>query len=452
MATITFGGLATGLNTNSIVDGLIGVERRPITLLQKQQGKIKEKVSLYQDLSSKIGALKTAATKLSTAAGFYVKAAKSSNEAVLIATSSSNAVAANHTVTVNTLARGTTLASGTFGDTNFTTVGTGTLDITVGTTTTSIPISGTNNTLDGVRDAINNSGADVHASIVTVNAGATPSYRLVVSGKNTGLVNAVTVDESGLSGGTAPGFTETQAALDADLLVDGIPIARATNLVSDVIPGVTLDLKSAAPGAPVQVTVNNDTEAIKVQLDDFVAKYNDVMNFITEKTKFNSVTEQGGPLIGDSTLRTLRRSLQTLITTPSAGTPSILGEIGLATQKDGTLSVDGAKLSAALETNLAGVGNLFLAASGGLAKAIITYSDNAIRLGDGVLTARIDGAQNEIKNIDDRIAKKEEALVRLEQDLIRKFTSLETLVSQINTQGNFLAAQIENLAAQLRRN
>jgi flagellar hook-associated protein 2 len=325
------------------------------------------------------------------------------------------------------------------------------LAITVGTTTTNITVNSPNNSLAGLRDAINDSDADVTASIVTVNAGPTPSYRLVVSGKKTGLENAVSISEAGLSGGTGAGFTVTQAADDAALLVDEIAIARAGNLVSDVITGVTLDLKSASPGNEIQVAVNNDTKAIEGQLTDFVAKYNEVMTFIAGQTKYDTAAEQGGPLIGDSTLRTLRRTLQLVITTPVTGAPAILGEIGIATQKDGTLSVSSAKLSDALASNLEGAGNLFLAASNGLAQSVIDYSDDAVRLGDGILFARIDGAHNEINKVAARIAAKEDQLDRLEQDLIRKFAALETLVSQINTQGNFLTQQLAALNGQLKK-
>jgi flagellar hook-associated protein 2 len=451
MSTITFGGLATGLNTTSIIDGLLAVERRPITLWQQQQVTIEQKVDSYQQLSGKIGALKTAATKLSTPSGFFIKTAKSANENVLVATSSSNADAASHSIVVNRLARASTLASTPFSDIDTTTVGTGTLAITVGTTATNITVDSTNNSLEGLRDAINESDAEVTASIVTVNAGPTPSYRLIVSGKKTGLENAVSISEAGLSGGTLPGFTVTRAAEDADLLVDEVAIARAGNLVSDVITGVTLDLKSASPGNEIQVVVNHDTKAIEGQLTDFVAKYNEVMTFIAEQTKYDSAAEQGGPLIGDSTLRTLRRTLQSVITTPVTGSPAILGEIGIATQKDGTLSVNSAKLSDALANNLEGVGNLFLAAGGGLAQSVIDYSDDAIRLGDGILTARIDGAHDEIDKVAARIAAKEDQLDRFEQDLIRKFAALETLVSQINAQGNFLTQQLAALSGQLKK-
>ena len=449
MATITFGGLATGINTAAIIDGLVAVERRPITLLQNQQARLSNKIKLYQELSGKLAGLKTAATTLSTAASFFVKAAQSSQKDILLASASSSAEAANHNITVSALARSSTLASAPFSDTDTTAVGTGSLAITVGTTTTNIPVDATNNTLDGLLAAINDSDADVTASIVTVNAGASPSYRLVISGKNTGLINAVSIDETGLSGGTAPGFGVTQAASDATLSVDGISIARAANRISDVIAGVTLDLKSTS-ATVVQVTVGDDTEAIKKQLDDFVKAYNAVASFIAEKTKYDSASQTSGPLIGDATLASLKRSLQSVITTPVAGSLSILSEIGIATQKDGTLAVNGAKLDAAIASDLAGIGNLFTAA-GGLAAAIIQFTDNATRLGDGILSGRVEGAQGQISKIGERIAREEDRVSRIAEDLTRKFTALELLVSQINNQGNFLAQQLAGLNSQLNK-
>jgi len=333
------------------------------------------------------------------------------------------------------------------------TVGTGTLAITVGTTTVNITVDSSNNTLEGLRDAINDSGSEVNAAIITVSAGTTPTYRLVVSGRNTGLVNAATIDESGLTqgaGATAPGFTTTQAAQDANLLVDGIAVARSTNVISDVIPGVTLDLKNTS-ASEIQVTVNNDNETIKKQLNDFVSAYNDVITFINDKTKYDSATSTGGPLIGDATLRSLKRNLQSRITTAVSGTPAILADIGVTTQKDGTLAVDNGKFDAAVETNLTGVGNLFLDATNGLATGITNFADSANRIGDGILSARIGGAQDQIKRISDQIARKEDALTRLQDDLTRRFTALETLVSQLNTQSAYLTQQLAGLSGQLNK-
>ena len=447
MGTITFSGLSTGINTASLIDELVKIERQPITLLERRQTTLQKSVTLLQDVSGKLSALKSAATKLSMTANFFVKKAASANEALLGVTAGSNADVGNHLITVNTLARASTVASASFANITTTRVGTGTLRITVGATTTDITLDSSNNTLQGLRDAINNSGAKVTASTILENAGVTPSYRLVVAGKDTGTINAVSLDTSGLTlggGDVALGFTTTQAAQDASLLVDGIAITRATNTISDVITGVTLDVKGTS-ASPIQVTVNNNTEAIKTQLSDFVKAYNDVQSFIATQTKYDSNSQTAGPLIGDSAVRTLQRSLQSVLTTPVTGTPSILAEIGVATQRDGTLTVDDAKLTSALQTNLAGVSNLFLATTNGVAKATVDFVTSATRFGDGLLSGRVSSIQDTIRGISKQIARKTDDLERFRDTLVRRFASLETLVSQIQGQGQFLTQQIAQL-------
>ncbi|MBI4522631.1 MAG: flagellar filament capping protein FliD [Deltaproteobacteria bacterium] len=426
------------------------VERQPITLLETQQTKLEKNLTLYQELISKIAALKTAATKLSTAASFFVKKVSSSNETVLTVTASSGAEVGSHSVTVDGLARATILKSASFSDTNTTTLKQGTLTITIGSSSTNITVDSTNNTLQGLTDAINGSGAAVTASIIAENAGATPTYRLVVAGKNTGTINAVTVNENGLTGsGTRPGLTASQSAADASLTVDSISITRSTNTISDIIAGVTLELKSTS-ASEIQVTVAHDADAMKTQISDYVKAYNDVMSFISTQTKYNTDAKKAGPLLGDSALRTLKRSLQSIITSPVSGSPSILSEVGITTQKDGTLAVNDAKLSNALQTNLTGLSNLFLATINGVAKATMTSADNATRTGDGVLAARIEGTQEVIDRLQNQIDRKEAALEQLREDLTRRFAALETLVSQLQAQGQYLTQQFLALNNQRR--
>jgi flagellar hook-associated protein 2 len=442
MPLITFSGLATGINTSELIDALVGVEHRPIDLLQNQQSELESKLSLFNDLNSKLAAVKTATEKLSTSSRFLVKKASSSNEAVVVATVGSNAAAGSHSVTVGTLARAATQASANFSSST-SNVRQGTLAITVGTTVTNITVDGTNNTLDGLKSAINGSGAAVIASIVQVDA---TNYRLVVTGKNTGTANAVTIDESGLTTGTdpLPGFTVTQAATDASLTVDGIAIARSTNVVSDVITGVTLDLKSLS-AAEVQVTIANDTGAIKTQINDFVKAYNDVQSFIHEQSKYNSESRTAGPLIADFTVQTVKNFLRTALGAAVPGSPSTLTEIGIKTGTDDSLTVDDTKLTNALANNLTQVSAIFVDVTNGVAQKMLNSISDLTAAGDGILTARIDGAQGNIDALGDQIAKKETALELFRDGMVRRFASLESLVSQMKAQGSYLSQQLLSL-------
>ncbi|HEY3302995.1 MAG TPA: flagellar filament capping protein FliD [Candidatus Binatia bacterium] len=443
LPTINFSGLATGIDTGALIDALVKVERRPIDLLEFQMGNLEFKLSLFNDLNSKLAALKTAAGKLSTSASFFVKKASSSDDSVVSATAGSNASAGSHSITVTSLAQAATQASTGFSSPT-SNIRQGTLNITVGTTTTPITIDGTNNTLDGLKNAINASGAAVTASIVQVDA---TTYRLVVTGKNTGTANAVTIDESGLTTGSdpLPGFTVTQAATNAVLDVDGIVgINRSTNTVSDVITGVTLDLKSLS-AAPVQVAITNDTTAIKTQVNDFVKAYNDVMSFIHEQTKYDSKSKSGAPLIADSTTQSTQGILRMALGTMVAGNPASLADLGFTTNTDNTITVDDAKLTDALANNAAGVSNLFIDATNGVAVKLAASVDSLTAPSSGILTARIKGTQDSINDIEDNIAEKEDRLDQFAQALVRRFSVLEALVAKLKAQQDYLTKQLASL-------
>jgi flagellar hook-associated protein 2 len=443
LPTINFSGLATGIDTGALIDALVKVERRPIDLLELQMGNLEFKLSLFNDLSSKLAALKTAAGKLSLSSSFFVKKASSSDDTVVSATAGSNAASGSHSITVTSLAHATTQASTGFSS-PASNVRQGTLNITVGTTTTPITIDGTNNTLDGLKNAINSSGAAVTASIVQVDP---TTYRLVVTGKNTGTANAVTIDESGLTTGPdpLPGFTVTQAATNAVLDVDGITgINRSTNTVSDVITGVTLDLKSLS-AAPVQVAITNDNDAIKTQINDFVKAYNDVMSFIHEQTKYDSKNKSGAPLIADSTMQSVQSMMRMALGTFVTGTPATVTDLGFTTNTDNTITVDDVKLSDALANNAAGVSNLFTDATNGVAAKIAASVDTLTLPSSGILTARIKGTQDSIDDIEDNIAEKEDRLDQFTQALIRRFAVLEALVAQLKAQQDYLTKQLASL-------
>jgi len=439
LPTINFSGLATGIDTGALIDALVKVERRPIDLLEAQMGALEFKLSLFNDLSSKLAALKTAAGKLSTSASFFVKKASSSDDSVVSATAGSNATAGSHSITVTSLAHATTQASAGFSSPT-SNIRQGTLNITVGTTTTPITIDGTNNTLDGLKNAINASGAAVTASIVQVDA---TTYRLVVTGKSTGTANAVTIDESGLTTGSdpLPGFTVTQAATNAVLDVDGIAgINRSTNTVSDV----TLDLKSLS-ATPVQVAITNDNDAIKSQINDFVKAYNDVMTFIHEQTKYDSKSKSGAPLIADSTMQSAQSILRMALGTMVAGNPAALADIGFTSNTDNTITVDDVKLTDALANNAAGVSNLFIDATNGVSVKVTASVDSLTAPSSGILTARIKGTQDSIDDIEDNIAEKEDRLDQFTQALVRRFAVLEALVAQLKAQQDYLTKQLASL-------
>jgi flagellar hook-associated protein 2 len=395
MSTINL--LSSGLDVQTIVDQLIQVERAPIARMETQSGTLQSRIKALQSLNTKLSALldklnnalfKDETAPLNLPAGFErrfaksifaVRKAASSDESAVLASAAKGASVGSYAVTVSSLAKARTEASGNFADTDTTTVGTGTLVIQVGTKdAVTINVDETNNTLEGVRQAINNANAGVSATIL--NDGTSAPYRLLITAKATGTVNAFTVTDS-LSGGQSLGLTETQAAVDAQFTVNGIRLTKSTNTVSDVISGITFTLK-AITAAPVEVTVENDTDAAIAGVKELITAYNEVNSYANSQAKYDADKKQAGILAGDVTLRNTLQRIQESLTGQIAnnftGGLQYVGEVGLKVNSDGSLSLDEAKLKSALESDLTGVAGLFLGDGAAATAESISASDSRV--------------------------------------------------------------------------
>ncbi|MBI3608261.1 MAG: flagellar filament capping protein FliD [Nitrospirae bacterium] len=371
---ISANGVASGLDVNSIVGKLVALERRPIENSQGEQTAFKVRLSAFAGLRSTLSSFKSVLDSLKSLSTFLSQSATSGNEAIVKASASASAVAGTYLVEVKQLAQAQKLSSSGYATSNATAVGTGQLTITVGTgSAVAVSINSTNNTLEGIRDAINAAKADVSASIL--NDGT--NYRLVLTAKNTGQANTIKVtaadndgnntDTLGLSNLAydtgAMNLTQTQAAQNATLKVDGIDnISKSSNTVTDVISGVTLTLVSAAVGTTVSIKVSDDTATVKKSIESFVGEYNKAIRELNKLQSYNPDTKSAGTLLGDATVRSLVEKLQSLVgrSVPGlSGSSSSLAGIGVTTQKDGTLSINAVKLDTALATSTTDVGKIF---------------------------------------------------------------------------------------------
>jgi flagellar hook-associated protein 2 len=300
--------------------------------------------------------------------------------------------------------------------------------------------------LSGLKDAINNSGAAVTASIVNTGTSSSPSYKLIVQGKNTGTANDVTVSFAVSDGGSNPftgGGDVVQAADDARFTVNGLSLTRSSNTVSDAIPGVTFSLLKDG-GASASITVGSDTSAIKDKIKQLVDSYNAVTKVVGDQFTLNAATGRQGTLAGDAIARASVARLRTALGNASGGDGSIrsLSDIGIRFQKDGSLKLDDAKLSSALSSNPQGVQNLFLNTENGIGKRLPAVVDGLINSVSGSVTARQKGIDASIASLEKKIAKEEVRIADYEKRLRAQFTSLEKLVSQLNQQGDFLSQKL----------
>lgn len=416
MASITSSTGASGLAIESIVSGLMTIEKQPLTRIQTQVSAYNTKMSAYGTLKSGLSTFQTAADKLATAAKFNTQSVKLSDSTGMTATADGTATNGSYSISVSQLAASQKLATAAY--TNATdVVGTGTLTISFGTFTAADALAGTpasfnanadkqaitididssNNTLSGIRDAINAKNASVSASIVNDGTG----NRLVITSKDTGAVNSMKIDVTDGDGGNADGsglsalaydplgsagsgknLTQLTAAQNALLTVDGLSISKPSNTLNDVIQGVTLNLKSIT-STSTTLEVATDTTAIQASVQSFVDAYNKLNTSLRDLTKFvEGGSSSNGPLLGDSTTRDISVKLKSMLSRPSttATTFRTLSDIGVSIGQDGALSLNTSRLQTALSTNLSDVAKLF-------APSATTTDPQVSFLGSGSQTA-----------------------------------------------------------------
>jgi flagellar hook-associated protein 2 len=392
--TTTVNVLSGGLDVATLVDNLIAIDSQPITRMQKQTSTMQSKISAFQSVNSKISSLLTSVNNilyggssapLTTAYSFQDRLENSlfasskvtsSDESVVAATATKGNASGNYSITVSDLAQAKSMASDNFADINTATVGTGTISLTVGSgAATIINIDSTNNTLDGVRKAINAANVGVTATII--NDGQANPYRLLLTSTETGTANAFTVTTN-LSGGQALGFTEKQAAHDAVFNVNGIDIIKSSNTISDVIDGVTLSLK-AKSASPVTLSVDTDMDSIVNGISGIISAYNAVNTYISSQFAYNQTTATAGILSGDFTLRNIQTQLQSALINSSSNrftSYGVLSQVGIGFNRDGSLSLDESKLRHALSSDFTGVAALLL--GDGTPANGVTATDNRV--------------------------------------------------------------------------
>ena len=450
-AIFTASGLASGMDTNSMVDQLVALESRPITLIQKQQTALKTQVSTLSTLVSRLSALQTAADDLGTNGVFATKA--TSTNTGFTAVPGTGAVPGRYTVSVESLAQAAKWRSTGFASTD--TVSGGTLSLTVqGTAYGDITIPD-GAALADVAYAIRQSGAPVSA--VVLNDG-TQSY-LSVTALDTGYpldgaaadaldINFTrqTVDAAGnpfTPSGKDPGFAllPGQDAKNAEVVIDGLHFSRQTNLVTDALPGTSLTLNKAARGVTEDLVLNTDTDATKARLQKFVDAYNGAMALIHSQLAVNSATDRSTSLVGVSSVRGLQAQLQSVMVAKVDGLANVrtLADLGLKTSKDdGSLSIDATRLQAALARDPSALNSLFSTAGSGITKIVDDVVDQNTRAVDGALTISTQSLNDRVTQMDTDIANMQRRVDSYRQTLLAQFTAMETIVSGFKTMGTFL--------------
>lgn len=389
MASISSLGIGSGLDIRNLVDQLVSAERQPVeNRLDRRETRIQAELSAFGSLKSALGEFRSRADALSGADAFRSMRADSGNTDAVSVSASAGASAGRFDVRVDALAAAQSTASGAF-DSRSSIVGGGTLTFRFGEVTTSeagavtgfsqnadravatVEI-GANASLASVRDAVNEADVGVRASILNDGTGE----RLVFSARDSGADNGFVVDVDDLDGNdtdasglsalalsaSASNLERTRAGADAALVVDGLAVTRSSNSIDDLIEGVTLDLRETTATA-VAVDVRRDTAGVREQIEAFVEGFNQLRSQISDLAGYDAEAEQGGILQGNSAVRTIESNLRRLVTEPldvlDGRAVRSLADLGITTSREGTLQIDDARLTRALDENFEEVGALF---------------------------------------------------------------------------------------------
>ncbi len=465
MAIASSVGLGSGIDINTLVNQLVSSERQPaINAIQRQQSAANTRLSGLGTLKSALSDFQSVVTKLKDANLFKTHQATSSDESILKVTAGVGSVAGQHSIEVTQLAKAQkSLTTAEFVD-SAATAGTGSLTFTAGSGTNfSLTVDNSNNSLSALRDAINSASGNsfVTASIVNVdNATSTGTIsKLVLTSKNSGSTNAFTVtgsdddgvsDNAGLSRLFSAQLNNQTAASDAVIKVDGQTATRSSNTMTDVLQGITLDLKNAVVGTTVDVKVNLDNEAINKTMNDFVTGYNKLHSTAKSLGKYGGSTDGSGSgngaLIGDSTLRYVADQVrQNSASTVSSATGSYnsLAMIGIKIDKDGVMSLDSSKLNAALSANLQSVSEVF-ASTEGVAMRLDNKLKDFLQSG-GPLDSQESALKKRITSLEDRREGVEIRMGNLQKSLLKQFTAMDVAVGQFKSTGSFLSNWISQL-------
>ena len=463
MAGLSSAGIGSGLDVAGLVSKLIDAERTPVlTRLAGKEATLQAQLSGFGLLRGALDKLKSALDGLAAPTLLTAYKAGVSDDTRFTASADDTAAPGTYSVEVDALAKAQKLASGAFADGDAV-VGTGTLTLALGGKSASVTIDDGNNTLAGIRDAINaardadGKPLEVTATLVTSTGATEPAgtYLVLTSGK-TGAANTLSLTQTGgdgglaalqyETGGPANGLTEKEPPTDAVVRVDGFTYAGASNTITGALTGVTLNLK-AVTTEPATLTVSADTGSVRAKVQAVVDAYNGLHKVIKEQAGYNAATGRGGVLIGEPALRNLEGQLRRQLVDPvsaAGGSLNSASALGLSFDASGNMTLDSATFDALLAEDRGALGGL-LQGDGALVERLTNVVDGYLAGSNGVIKARTDGIDRRLRDINDQREALDLRLASLEDRYLTQFNALDSLLSQLTATGNFLTQQLATL-------
>ncbi len=444
---IRFGGLASGLPPN-IVEQIMASERMPIQNMEQKKGNINAKLELVGDLESRLRKVADTTKDIIGVGGFKDYSMEFSRDGILSgAIDPAQAQTGSWSLEVMKLPKSAGRMTNGFPDRDRTQVGVGYLKFETPEGEHEVYINDSNNTLQGIVRAVNEAGIGIQANVIKDSNDSDYPHKIIFSSNKYGDENDVAFPTVYLLDGDHDFyFDKERAAENGKIKLNGFEVEVSARELDDVIPGVNLNLLSAEPGREVTVTVNEDYEAIKGKMDEFVASMNSVLGFIQSQNQMDETTDTSRTLGGDSMLRSVEMRMRSLL---QSGSYSLsdgihrLSQLGVEFNRSGTLDFDKDKFNKVLQTKPKEVVQ-FLRGDGSRGSGFISKVKELVQTSVngsfGVIGNRKSGLQNRIRRIDQNISNKERMLARKEDNLRRKFSRLEEQMGRLQAQGGAVSA------------
>lgn len=440
---MSVGSVGSGLDINALVSQLVSAERAPTSgRIDRTERQTNAQISALGALRGAFESLRTATTKLGSSDAALARKVSVQTEAGFSATASAGAATGNFQIEVLALATAHKLSS-TAHPSGDSIVGTGTLSIVSGETTLSIEIDGSNNSLTGIRNAINqaSAGKGVTATVVNADDGA----HLVISATQTGASNALTITSSGGDGGLASldhdlpnptTMTTLSAAADALVEIDGLQRSSSSNTITDMLEGVSLTLTKAVPGTIKELAVSGDPSVLRNDARSFINAYNIALGTIATTTKYDTSTKIAAALNGDAMVRGASRDLRNQV----SASVNDLKALGITVDLEGKLTMDDAAFDSAMAKD-AGPANRLFSASDSLAAGIGKSLAGLLDL-DGAFSSRDQGLARRTQSIADQRSSLDRRISLVEARYRAQFVALDQMMAKLQSTSSFLSQQL----------
>jgi flagellar hook-associated protein 2 len=455
VASNTSAGAAGGsvIDVAGLVSQLVAATQSPQqSLITGKTQAVTTQISSVGTLKSALSTFQASLAALDSPSAFGSEAATSSDPTALTATANSNAALGSYSVSVTQLAQAQQLVSTAFTGGSSATVGTGTLQLSLGGASFSVAIDSSNDTVAGIAAAINGASGNpgVQASVITGSDGA----HLVLSSSLTGASNTIKVAETdagtGLASltygtGTTANYTQQTAAQDAAFSIAGVAYTSASNTVTDALSGVTLNLLATTTAATT-LSISTDNTTIEGNIQGLVTAYNTLQGTFSSLGSYDATTGTAGPMMGDALLSgiqsQIRSALYSIVDTGSA-TYNSLASIGITTKSDGTLSVNTATLSSALSSDFASVSQLFSGSNG--VATTLNARINADLASGGPIDSRSKTLVQQENALTQQSTQLQQQMTALSASLTQQYSALNTLLSSLQSTSSYLTQAFASL-------